>query len=84
MPEATCQLPRPTAAALPAVRALSLRQQADRSAWELGALLRRIDREMPDMAPALRDAIAALQAVAARALPPLPGRPRQGELFERG
>ena len=76
-----CTIPRPARASLAEVREVSLRHQADRLCWDLGAFLRRIERERPRAADGLKAAIDALQALAAHEAARRPDRPRQGELF---
>ncbi|MFN3242490.1 MAG: hypothetical protein ACE37K_13385 [Planctomycetota bacterium] len=44
----------------------SLRTQAWRAAWELGALVRRTATEAPEVHPRLRQAVEALQVLGAR------------------
>jgi hypothetical protein len=59
----------------------SLRQQALGAAWQLGALVRRVEREAPEMHRRVLVAVAALQQLVATS-DPVPARsPRQGELF---
>ena len=65
----------------------SLGNQAQRAAWQLGALVRRVEHEAPHVQRPLRDAVEALLQLsqqlarqhAGETLPP--GSPRQGELF---
>lgn len=59
----------------------SLGSQALRAAWELGALLRRVEREAPDAQRPLRAAVEVLLSLARANEAPPPGSPRQGELF---
>lgn len=44
----------------------SLRQQAQRMAWEFGALVRRVHSELPDMHSRMRSALEALQLLSGR------------------
>ena len=71
----------PREAALGDLRRLSLRSQAERLGFQLGALQRRLEHEMPRAATELEDALATLRRVVERCSEPLAGAPRQGELF---
>ena len=61
----------------------SLSRQAQRAAWHLGALVRRVEREAPEVYPRLRDTVEVLLQLGAKLSHPRPpaGSPRQGELF---
>ena len=61
---------------------VSLGHQARLAAWQLGALVRRVEREAPEAHRRLLDAVKVLQQLAETPNKTLPvGFPRQGELF---
>ncbi|MCA8948860.1 MAG: hypothetical protein KDE27_05115 [Planctomycetes bacterium] len=59
----------------------SLGEQALQAAWQLGALVRRVEHEAPAASPALREAVATLLQLREELARQDPRRPRQGELF---
>lgn len=71
---------RPTAADLGSIadrlacyKRASLRSQAQRAAWQLGALVRRVEHEAPEIHQRLRGAVEALQLLSAQLAPELAG-----------